>query len=58
MKGEKEGGEGGIEREGRIYLDVAAVAEQEKALTRLEEKYSRIQLTKVVEKYGTPKVRE
>lgn len=41
-----------------MYLYVVAVAEQEKALARLEEKYSRIQLTKVVEKYGTPKVRE
>lgn len=40
-----------------ITGEVAALAEQEKALTRLEEKYSRIQLTKVVEKYGTAKVR-
>ncbi|GMR48351.1 hypothetical protein PMAYCL1PPCAC_18546, partial [Pristionchus mayeri] len=31
------------------------LAEQEKALKRLEEKYSRIQLTKVVEQFGTPK---
>ncbi|GMT25093.1 hypothetical protein PFISCL1PPCAC_16390 [Pristionchus fissidentatus] len=34
------------------------LAEQEKALAKLEEKYSRIQLTKVVEKYGTPKQAE
>ncbi|GMT25098.1 hypothetical protein PFISCL1PPCAC_16395, partial [Pristionchus fissidentatus] len=34
------------------------LAEQQKALAKLEEKYSRIQLTKVVEKYGTPKQAE
>lgn len=32
--------------------DCSDVAEQEKQLKKLEEKYSRIQLTAVVEKYG------
>ncbi|PIO66504.1 hypothetical protein TELCIR_11779, partial [Teladorsagia circumcincta] len=32
-----------------------SVAEQEKQLAKLEEKYSRIQLTNVVEKFGDDK---